>query len=469
MWVQYGCRSFAPTQTQERDMATQQLTTANLKAVSDEDVGTILNDGGGLRGRVRRDRVGKITVQFEYKYRAGKKHRTAKVERWPKHSLAEIRTMYREMKTDLSKGIDPIEVRKAAKLQTQLEQAQKMERQTLEIERLAAEAVARRTFSDAIAQWEKLELSRRKDGGEEAMRAINKDIMPILADVALVDVKRAMLVDILDNVVERGARVMANHLFGDLRQFFNFAIAREWIEAHPLAGLSKEKIGGRQRERDRFLSEDEIIKLNRRLRAANLLRTTELTIWIMLSTCCRVGELSQAQWDDVDLESGEWFIPASNSKNAKGHTVFLSDFAQEKFRSLHSITYNSSWCLPSRDEKCHISLKSIAKQIRDRVRGEPLRNRSNATGALLLTGGGWTPHDLRRTGATMMGELGVMSEVIDRCLNHLEQNKLKRIYQRHDLKAEQREAWRLLGDRIALLLASEDHANIVVGQFSKKA
>ena len=41
------------------------------------------------------------------------------------------------------------------------------------------------------------------------MRAIQKDVLPVLGNVALVDVKRAMLVDILDGVVERGARVMA--------------------------------------------------------------------------------------------------------------------------------------------------------------------------------------------------------------------------------------------------------------------
>lgn len=42
--------------------------------------------------------------------------------------------------------------------------------------RLAAEAAARRAFGDAIAQWENLELSRRKDGGKEAMRGIGKDM-----------------------------------------------------------------------------------------------------------------------------------------------------------------------------------------------------------------------------------------------------------------------------------------------------
>jgi len=276
-------------------MATKLLTTATLKAITENDVGSILNDGGGLRGRVRRNRTGEITVQFEYKYRDGKKYRTAKVEQWPKKSLAEIRTICREMKANLSKGIDPIESRKAEKLETQLEQAQQIEKQKQEIERLATEAAPRRTLFDAIEQWEKLELSRRKDGGKEAMRAIQKDVLPALGKVTLVDVKRAMVVDILDGVVERGARVMANHLFGELRQFFNFAIAREWIDAHPLAGLTKEKIGGHQKERDRYLTEEEIIELTQRLPAANLLRTTELAIWIMLSTCCRVGELSQAQ------------------------------------------------------------------------------------------------------------------------------------------------------------------------------
>jgi integrase len=132
---------------------------------------------------------------------------------------------------------------------------------------------------------------------------------------------------------------------------------------------------------------------------------------------------------------------------------------------LQAITGDSAWCLPSRDGKRHICLKSIAKQIKDRVRDEPLSNRTKATGALLLPGGAWTPHDLRRTGATLMGELGVMGEVIERCLNHVEGNKLKRIYQRHELKAEQREAWRLLGDRLGLLLAMENHQNVVIRRF----
>jgi integrase len=436
------------------------LTVKQLEFLSTDDVGRKLFDGEGLYGRVRAQKAG-IVVTFEYRFKQQGKTRTAACGKWPNESLKDIRKLRDAKQALVDTGTDPVEQGRAEKLRRQVADAQAVEQHQAELSRITAEAVARRSFKEAMSQWERAELSRRKDGGKESMRAIEKDILPALGDVALVDVKRSMLVEVLDGVVERGARVMANHLFGDLRQFFNFALAREWVDVHPLAGLNKEKIGGRQKERDRYLSEEEIIELKRRLPAANLLHTTELSIWIMLSTCCRVGELSQARWADLDLEKGVWSIPAGNSKNAKDHTIYLSDFAKEQFDALKTVTGDSNWCLPARDDLGHVCLKSITKQIKDRVRDEPLSNRTKATASLLLSGGAWTPHDLRRTGATMMGELGVMGEVIERCLNHVEQNKLKRIYQRHELKAEQRDAWRRLGNRVALLLATEGHENAV--------
>jgi hypothetical protein len=50
-----------------------------------------------------------------------------------------------------------------------------------------------------------------------------------------------------------------------------------------------------------------------------------------------------------------------------------------------------------------------------------------------------------------MAELGVLPDVIERCLNHTEQSKVKRIYQRPQYEAPMREAWQRLGDRLALL------------------
>ena len=84
-----------------------------------------------------------------------------------------------------------------------------------------------------------------------------------------------------------------------------------------------------------------------------------------------------------------------------------------------------------------------------------MRGRLKLSAELLLSGGPWRPHDLRRTGATMMGELGVMPSVIERCLNHRERSKVERTYQRQLLITAQREAWKHLGERLDFLCNPE--------------
>jgi integrase len=81
------------------------------------------------------------------------------------------------------------------------------------------------------------------------------------------------------------------------------------------------------------------------------------------------------------------------------------------------------------------------------------------------------PHDLRRTAATMMVQLGVLPDVVEKCLNHTEPNKLKRIYQRASYEGPMRDAWRLLGDRLHLLhlRATGEATNVVQGQFGVAA
>lgn len=67
----------------------------------------------------------------------------------------------------------------------------------------------------------------------------------------------------------------------------------------------------------------------------------------------------------------------------------------------------------------------------------------------------------------MMTSLGVFPEVADKCLNHKEPNKMKRIYLRHNYEIEKREAWKLLGERLDLLARSVD--NVVTLKRSRKA
>jgi integrase len=84
-----------------------------------------------------------------------------------------------------------------------------------------------------------------------------------------------------------------------------------------------------------------------------------------------------------------------------------------------------------------------------------LKNRVNDNSLVLSNGesGEWTPHDLRRTGATLMQELGVTLEVIDRCQNHvIAGSKVRRHYMKYDYRKEKAEAWLRLGQRLDLLL-----------------
>lgn len=53
--------------------------------------------------------------------------------------------------------------------------------------------------------------------------------------------------------------------------------------------------------------------------------------------------------------------------------------------------------------------------------------------------------------AYVMTALGVLPEVAERCLNHTEENKVKRTYQRHSYTKEMSEAWNRLGEYLDLV------------------
>ena len=433
------------------------LTVKQLGALTAADSGQRLSDGGGLFGVVRTRRDNSVTVAFSYRYRFDGGSRDLRCGTWPAHSLKDIRSERDRARAMVAAGEDPA-------LQRRVDKLEQAERQR-ELHKAASERAARLTVSSLFDAWLRQDLSQRKDQGKEVERAFRKDILPVLGALPAADVTRGDIAHLLDAVVARGAKVVANHLLADLRQMYGFGIARNYVEADPTSHLRKADFGGRPRERDRVLSEQEITELAQRLPLARLLKSTELAIWIMLGTCCRVGELSRSRWSDVDLDDGSWFIPAENAKNSRPHTVYLSNFALEKFRDLHAIARPCDWVFPARNSTEPVSLKSISKQINDRQRATRLKNRSSATATLCLAGGKWTPHDLRRTGATMMGELGVRPDVIERCLNHVEHNRVKRIYQRQQLIAEQTNAWQQLGEKLASLvsISSRAPASVPVG------
>ena len=435
------------------------FTNKELEALTADDDKTILREGDGLVGQVRVSASGSVAIYWTWRYRFDGKVRELRLGTWPKMSMPELRSTRDDAAHLLKNGKDPVAERQAEKLKAQADQAEAIEREKSRIVEVEA-AAARLTINNLFTRWQELELSQRKDKGAEIARSFGKDVLPAIGALYAEEVKRAQIAALLDDVVARGARIVARNMLGDLRQMFGFAIRRGLLENDPTSHMKRDDYG-KKVERERVLSEAEVRALPGVIAGAGLFLTSEHSIWIMLATCCRIGELSTAAWSDVDVVAKQWRIPPENSKNGKAHLIDLSDFAIRQFETIRTLTGSTPWVLPAKHNDGPVCSKSLAKQIGDRQRdGAPMKNRSPLTDVLKLPGGKWTPHDLRRTGATMMGALGVLPEVVERCLNHTEQNTLKRIYQRHDYREEMRAAWNLLGARLDLLTRA-DADNVV--------
>lgn len=398
-------------------------------------------------------------------------------------SLADARVEAKRILSLAREGID---------FQVQAEEARAA------VEKLATARQAAQEEADLAEQRNRLSVQdlydswirdgvRRQNENAELKRRFNADVLPVLGTRQVRLLTEHDVRALLRLIVERGVNRTAVMVKENLTQMFAWAEKRQpWrkllIDGNPMNLIEIEKIVrpgfDLNNQRTRILAAVEIRELHtvllrmqtsydnspdKRFGPQTLEQITQLAIWIMLSTLCRVGEMSMARWENVNLKSATWFIPKEDVKDKIGSLdVFLSPFALEQFQRLHDLTGHTKWCFPGRGNESHLDVKSITKQIGDRQSQfkknreggprQPMKNR-RFDNSLVLGGGkngAWTPHDLRRTGATLMQALGVPLDTIDRCQNHvLEGSKVRRHYLHHDYANEKREAWRLLGAEIS--------------------
>lgn len=431
------------------------LTVKELDGLTKANIGKTVRDDGGLRGKVRGSNRSKngVSVTFVFRYKWEGKTKDFPCGTWPGELLADIRKTRDAAKGKIQEGLDPGLDRKATALQHRVEQAQSVAH--------LEEKLARDTTHALFEYWSAIELSQRRDGGKETIRGFYKDVLPVIGYLRAEDVSKADVMKIVDAVLARVSNRMAKRFLSEMRQMFGFALDREIIHTDPTARIKKDRIGGKDVIRTRHLSESEIRELHAKMPEANFTHTTICALWIMLSTCCRVGEISRARWQDLNLDAATWKIPKDHAKNGRELVVYLSEFAKKQFQRLELYKTHDDWMFPDRTRTSHVSTKSISKQVADRQRITPMKNRTQATETLLLSGGHWTPHDLRRTGATIMGNLRVQPDVIEKCLNHTEESKMKRTYQQQAMVEEQREAWNLLGSRLSLVVNPNDNVVII--------
>ena len=348
-------------------------------------------------------------------------------------------------------------------------------------QREAQERERRLTVRQLFERWASVDLqprtsadgtrTGRKDGGDYTRQQFERHVFPSVGHMAVKDVQRADLMTVLDAQKAAGKLRTANVLLSDMKQMLRFATLRDIVDRNVLDGVEKRSVGGTETERDRALTDPEIRQLVQQLPGARMGMRSELAIPIVLATACRVGELMNARWEHIDLDRAKWYIPPEHSKNQRDHTIHLSTFALERFRTLHALREGGKdgvplpWVFPNRAGAGPVCIKSFGKQLADRQRadeGERLSRRSLKTTGLALAGGKWTAHDLRRTAATVMARLGVSGDVIDECLNHIIQSRVTRVYVRDRREADQARAFDALGQYLEGVWSGQSAGSNVV-------
>jgi integrase len=334
----------------------------------------------------------------------------------PHMRLAEARANARDALHDASEGGDPAT-------------AKQDERQAETFADLAKEYVEKHA---------KLKRSGREDirllnGSPHKKRTGKTPHVPLVTrwgHYKVKDLTRRDVRTLLEEIVERGAPIMANRTLAVIRKMFNFAIERDWLESNPCHMI---KHPAPERQRDRVLSEDEIRTFWKALDKeqpiiAGLFRLRFLTAQ-------RGGELHGATWNEIDLVRGWWTIPAERSKNKLAHRVPLSPQAVDILAELKKAAGDSGWVFPSAHQK---AIERIVERSGVKFRG----------------------HDLRRTAASLMVGAGVQRLVVAKILNHVETG-VTAVYDRHSYDLEKRAALDFWGRRLEQIVAGKGGTGVL--------
>jgi len=417
------------------------LSALQVERLAHTDTEKMYHDGGGLYLYVRH--YGAKEWIFRYTSPITNLRRKQSLGGFTDTSLKQARILASQKRALVDSGLDPLieadkQIRKEAK---ELSERKKQKEHSVK---------------KVFESWKQSELQNRKDKGEEIERAFEKDVFPIIGDKPIKEVSKEDTKSILERLLKRKAKIMANRLLSYLKQFFGYAEDEELITLNPTHRLTKERVGGKEPPRKRYLDDKELCQLKELLPKAELREEYQALIWLLLSTGCRVNEILRAKWEHIDIQKRIFYIPSEHSKNTDSHKIYLSNFALKQLKTLKE-TKTTDWIVPNRTSDGPISRQALTKQVTDRQQKLSEKNRVSNPQALVLPKGRWVIHDLRRTAGTVMQELGIMPHIIKKCLNQKIEDKIIETYQRASLIQEQKEAFEKLGQYLTSLGKRKKH------------
>jgi integrase len=299
-------------------------------------------------------------------------------------------------------------------------------------EKAIGKARAADTFGNLVAQYLDYQKGNIRDRSlAEVTRHLNIHAKALHA-LPVITVDQRTIADRLNAVAKASGAVTANRVRASLSAMFGWAMREGIAGVNPVMNTNKRE----EKTRDRVLSDSELRAIWQSLEEDHY----GTIIKLLMLTGQRANEIAALRWDEIDFAEKLIHLPAERTKNARAHDVPMSDSVSELLKSQTKgedrpfvFGYGdgpfSGW------SKSKAALdKKIVEAAAD---GKGLPH--------------WTPHDLRRTAATGMADLGIAPHFIEAVLNHVSGHKsgVAGIYNRALYTAEKAQALGLWADHIA--------------------
>lgn len=267
-------------------------------------------------------------------------------------------------------------------------------------------------------------------------RSIRLHLKPVLGNKPLPTITRPDVVEVFDRMPDEQAANRRN-VFAVLRRLFKWAISRGDILHSPMEGMETPPP---VKPRDRWLTDSELRMVWQF--APQTHRCFGPIVRMLMVTGQRREEVAGLHWDELNRTEREWRLPSHRTKNGEPNSIPLNDLAVAE---LDAVAKGDKWPRQGRvfPTSSGAGFTGFAK---GKLKLDQLISGSEH-GAIAP----WRLHDLRRTLATGFQRLGVRFEVTEAVLNHVGGSRagVAGIYQRHDWRAEKRDALNLWSDHLS--------------------
>ncbi len=371
------------------------------------------------------------TVTFRYDYRMNGRRETLVIGKYGRGgiSLLTAREQCLDARRLVVKGVSPALEKRRAK-------------------RKIKEATS---FGQFGRKW--LKDGRMADSTRKMRSAIFKrDILPTFDNRLLKEIMPDDLRQLCAKVRDRGAPATAIHVRDIVKQIFGYAILHGEQIQNPADEVGPASIATFV-PRDRALSPTDIRVMLMMLEQVPTLPTIRLGLRLILLTMVRKSELQDAVWDEVDFENAVWSIPKERMKRARPHNIYLSHQSLDILVALKTCSGNSRYLLPSRYDAdapmSRATFNRVTKSIIERAAAAnlPLEH--------------FTVHDLRRTGATLLNELGFNRDWVEKCLAHEEGHTSRGVYNKAEYEIQRRHMLQEWADLIEAWASGEKRSPII--------